>query len=359
LIGHSYFFRQSRYAKNFLITLELLSFNEINEMRLLKITGIIFIILSGIYLLGPHPDAPVLTNLLPTIEANANLDSLVEAGERQHRLKPNNEAKIVWADSTHQTTEYAIVYLHGFSATQMEGAPIHEKIAKKFNCNLYLARLAEHGIDTTEDLLDLTAEKYWESAKWAYAIGKKIGKKVILMSTSTGGTLSLQLAATYPEIAGLILYSPNIAINNGAAPLLNNPWGLQIARMVKGGDYAIIPFKNNEYPKYWNTRYRLESTVALQNLLEATMTKETFSKINQPCLALYYYKDEAHQDNVVKVSAIQEMLASIATPEKLKKGVAIPNAGNHVLASPIVSKDIFSVEKETIQFLESIIIKQK
>lgn len=327
-------------------------------MRLLKITGIIILIFSVIYFLGPHPNAPILTNDLPLIGANVNLDSLVQAEESKHHLKQNNQAKIVWADSSHQSTEYVIVYLHGFSATQMEGAPIHEKIAKKFNCNLYLARLAEHGIDTTEDLLNLTAEKYWESAKWAYAIGKRLGKKVILMSTSTGGTLSLKLAATYPEIAGQILYSPNIAINNGAAPLLNNPWGLQIARMVKVSNYATIPFKNNEYPKYWNTRYRLESTVALQNLIEATMTKETFSKVKQPCLALYYYKDEAHQDNVVKVSAIQEMLAALGTPEQLKKGVAIPNAGNHVLASPIVSKDIVSVEKETIQFLETIIVKK-
>jgi hypothetical protein len=76
-------------------------------------------------------------------------------------------------------------------------------------------------------------------------------------------------------------------------------------------------------------------------------------------LALYYYKDEGHQDNVVKVSAIQEMLAALGTPEQLKKGVAIPNAGNHVLASPIVSKDIVSVEKETNDFIENIIIKQK
>jgi esterase/lipase len=276
----------------------------------------------------------------------------------QHRIKPNNEAKIVWADSTHQTTEYAIVYLHGFSASQMEGAPVHENIAKTFHCNLYLARLAEHGIDTTEDLMNLTAENYWESAKYAYAIGKKIGKKVILMSTSTGGTLSLQLAAAYPEIAGLIMYSPNIEINNPAAPLLNNPWGLQVARLVKNGNYANIPFKNNEYPKYWNTHYRLESTVALQNLIEATMTKDAFQKVHQPSLALYYYKDEQHQDNVVKVSAIKRMLSEIATPDNLKKGIAIPNAENHVLGSPIVSKDIVNVEKETAAFISSIIIKK-
>jgi esterase/lipase len=327
-------------------------------MRLLKISGITLLILSVIYFFGPHPSAPKFNNNLPVIASNANLDSLVQAGEKLHRIKPNNQAKIVWADSSHQQTEYAIVYLHGFSASQMEGAPVHENIAKAFHCNLYLARLAEHGIDTTEDLLNLTAEKYWESAKQAYAIGKQLGKKVIIMSTSTGGTLSLQLAAAYPEIAGLIMYSPNIEINNPAAFLLNDPWGLQIARLVKGGKYADIPYKHKDYPKYWNTHYRLEATVELQNLIEATMTKETFAKINQPCLALYYYKDEANQDNVVKVSAIKKMLTEISTPENLKKGIAIPHAGNHVLASPLVSKDIESVEKLTKEFIQTTIIKQ-
>lgn len=327
-------------------------------MRLLKITAVIILLLTVLYFLGPHPSKVTFIYALPSIPDMANLDSLVQAGEKQHRIKANNEARIVWADSTHTQTEYAIVYLHGFSASEKEGAPVHENVAKAYHCNLYLARLAEHGIDTTEDLMNLTAEKYWESAKQAYAIGKKLGKKVILMSTSTGGTLSLQLAAAYPEIAGLIMYSPNIAINNPAAPLLNNPWGLQIARFVKGGNYAEIPFKNAEYPKYWNTHYRLESTVALQNLIEATMTDETFKKINQPALALYYYKDEANQDNVVKVSAIKEMMSKISTPQNLKREVAIPNAGNHVLASPIVSKDIVSVENETKKFMETVIMKK-
>ena len=326
-------------------------------MRALKITGVLVVLLITIYLLGPHPQKANLSSNLPVITATNNLDSLVLAGENLHKIKPNNEAKIIWADSNHTQTEYAIVYLHGFSASQMEGAPVHENIAKAFHCNLYLARLAEHGIDTTEDLMNLTAENYWESAKWAYAIGKQLGKKVIIMSTSTGGTLSLQLAATCPEIAGLIMYSPNIEINNPAAPLLNNPWGLQIARYVKGGNYANVQFKNKEYPKYWNTHYRLESTIALQNLIEASMTPENFAKIHQPVLALYYYKDEQHQDPVVKVSAIQKMLTQISTPNHLKKGMAIPNAESHVLASPIVSKDIVSVEKATTAFMEAIIKK--
>ena len=327
-------------------------------MRILKIFILSFFALIVIYFLGPQPPKPILNDVLPTIVSINALDAHIAAMEAPHKIKPNNQAKIIWADSSKTQTEYAIVYLHGFSASQMEGDPVHQNIAKQFHCNLYLARLAEHGIDTTEDLMNLTAEKYWESAKMAYAIGKQIGKKVILMGTSTGGTLALQLAATYPEIAGLILYSPNIEVFNPSAPLLDNPWGLQIGRAVLKSNYVDIKYKDSAYPKYWNSHYRIEAVVNLQNLLEATMTEATFKKINQPTLALYYYKDEAHQDNVVKVSAIQKMMQQIATPSDLKMEMAMPNTGNHVIASPIVSNDIVSVEKATAKFMKDIIIKE-
>ena len=326
-------------------------------MRLLKIVFLFIFALIGIYFLGPKPPKPVINSILPTVSNINELDKYIAAMESTHTIKPKNEAKIIWADSSKTQTDYAIVYLHGFSASLMEGDPVHQNIAKQFHCNLYLARLAEHGIDTTEDLMNLTAENYWESAKLAYAIGKKIGKKVILMSTSTGGTLALQLAANYPEIAGLILYSPNIEVNNPAAPLLNNPWGLQIGRTVLKSNYVDVKYTDTAYPKYWNIHYRIEAVVALQNLLEATMTEATFKKIHQPSLALYYYKDEANQDNVVKVAAIQKMMDAIATPDNLKLAMAMPNTGNHVLASPIVSKDIASVEQATAKFIQEKIIK--
>ena len=327
-------------------------------MRILKIVILSILALFVIYFLGPQPPKPVLNDVLPAVASINALDSYITAMEAPHKIKPNNQAKIIWADSSKSQTEYALVYLHGFSASQMEGDPVHQNIAKQFNCNLYLARLAEHGIDTTEDLMNLTADQYWESAKLAYAIGKQIGKKVILMSTSTGGTLALQLASVYPEIAGLILYSPNIEVFNPSAPLLDNPWGLQIGRAVLKSNYVDIKYKDSAYPKYWNSHYRIEGVVALQNLLEATMTEATFKKIHQPTLALYYYKDEAHQDNVVKVTAIQKMMQQIATPANLKMEMAIPNAGNHVIASPIVSNDIVSVEKATAKFIQEKIIKK-
>jgi pimeloyl-ACP methyl ester carboxylesterase len=324
-------------------------------MRLLKIFVAVFIILFCIYWFGPHPEKPIYSTVLPSIPTEPNaLYKYVQQEESRHAVKKDNEAEIVWADTiAKHKTPYAIVYLHGFSASKMEGAPTHLEIAKKFGCNLFLARLSQHGIDTTDALVNMTADNLWETAKQAYAIGKQLGEKVILMGTSTGGTLALQLAATYPDVAGLILYSPNIAVNDPNAWLINNPWGIQIARLVKGSNYNIIN-ADSVYSKYWNTKYRLEAVASLEELLETKMNAATFQSIKQPVLTLYYYKDEQHQDPVVKVSATKEMVEQLGTSKALKRAVAMPNTGNHVIGSPILSKDVPGVEQETIRFMQEI-----
>ena len=322
-------------------------------MRLLNIFLAITLVFLIVYWLGPHPAHPIYSKELPTVPTEPTaLINYIKQEESKHILKKDNEAEIVWADtSTKKKTPYALVYLHGFSASKMEGAPAHLDIAKKFGCNLYLARLSQHGIDTADALINMTADNLWETAKEAYAIGKQLGEKVILMGTSTGGTLALQLAATYPEVAGLILYSPNIAINDQNAWLLNNPWGLQIARLVKGSKYNFIT-ADTLYAKYWNTKYRLEAIASLEELLETKMTTATFHSVTQPVLTLYYYKDEKNQDPVVKVSATKNMFDQLGTSKESKRAIAMPNTGNHVLASPILSKDVIGVEQETIRFMQ-------
>jgi hypothetical protein len=88
----------------------------------------------------------------------------------------------------------------------------------------------------------------------------------------------------------------------------------------------------------------------LEELLESTMKESTFKKVTQPTLLLYYYKDEEHQDDVVKVSAMKRMFTQLGTADSLKRQVPLPNAGNHVLGSPIKSKDVESVERECEKF---------
>jgi len=320
-------------------------------MKFLKWFAVVLFLLIIVYFLGPEPSSPKFDPSLPAVPQDATqLEKYIRDRDAAHKLKANNEAEIVWQnDSLKQKTEYAIVYLHGFSASHEEGNPVHTDFAKKFKCNLFLARLEDHGIDTTEPMLYSTSDRLWNSAKEAFAIGRQLGTKVILMATSTGATLALKLAADHPEIAGLILLSPNIAIHDPNAWVLNNHWGLQIANMIQG-KYVRSKDTTALFAKYWYPKYRMESAVQLEELLETTMKEATFEKIKQPTLVLYYYKDEKNQDKVVKVSAIKRMFNQLATPADQKRLIAVPNAGDHVIGSYVKSKDIKTVEDECEKF---------
>jgi pimeloyl-ACP methyl ester carboxylesterase len=251
-------------------------------------------------------------------------------------------------------TEYCLLYLHGYGACWYEGNPVHIDFARRYGMNLYAPLLASHGIDTTEALIDMTPDRLYDSAKEALVAAHSLGEKVILMGTSTGGTLALKLAAEFPDLMdGLILLSPNITINNPAAFLLSKPWGLQIGRLASGGKYRVSNTDHeSEECKYWICKQRVEALVYLQQLVEATMTKETFSKVSDPVFLAYYYKDEEHQDPTVKVDAMLKMFDQLDTQESEKQKVAFPDAGTHVIGCKLFSGAWKEVEEASYQFAE-------
>ncbi len=315
--------------------------------------GIIVII----FLLGPKPTKPEYNTQLPEISVDLDhLDSLIAHKEAQYRIKPDNQSRIIWAnDSIKQKTEWVLLYLHGFSASWFEGSDLNLDFATRYGCNAYFPRLADHGLVTDDPLLHMAPDSLWNSAKEALVIARQLGHKVMIMSTSTGGTLSLKLAAEYPELVdGLILYSPNIKIN-APTTLLTKPWGLQIARLLFKGKYRTIT-EDFECPecKYWFCKYRLEAVVYLQQLVSTTMTKETFQKVKCPVFLGYYYKDKKNQDPVVKVSAELKMFEQLGTHEKQKIKKGFPDAGVHVIANSLFSKDYKSVAAETFRFADSL-----
>ena len=307
-----------------------------------KILAII-VILIGAYFLGPKPEAPVLSpspSWTDIPDSVSQIDAYIAANESKTVLKPGNEARVIWADSTQpKKTKIVFMYVHGFSASPMEGDPLHREVAKKFGANLLLARVAGHGVpDSDSTYANVTADDYYQSVENYYAIAKKLGDEVVVLGTSFGGAMSLVLAANHPEIKALMLYGPCIAIKDPNATLLDNPWGLQMAHLITGSDYRDIPVMAPGHAENWSLHYRLEGVVAVQNLLTHAMKKEVFEKVKMPVFLGYYYKDEEHQDNVVSVDAMKEMFEQLGTPAGLKRSEAFPNSGNHVITSNLLGK---------------------
>jgi len=313
-------------------------------------------LLAIVYVAGPRPSYPAYT---PTIHAVdypiALLEKKIAEQEAQiPDLKPDNQARVIWADSL-QKTKYSIVYLHGFSASPMEADPIHFEFAKRYGCNMYLARLAQHGIKNQEIFKDLTPKDMIDSAKEAIAIGQLIGEKVIVMSCSTGSTLSAYLAAhNSDKIAAQIMYSPNIDLYDSNSKLLTKPWGLSLLRYMIGGDYRSIKMPKAAH-NYWTMKYRIEGVIALRALVSETMQKEFFTKITQPLFVGYYHKNEKQEDKIISIDAANDFFESVSTPEELKTKVAFPNVNSHVIVSGFQSKDLDDVREKTFQFADEIL----
>lgn len=320
----------------------------------------IALLLFLIYQLGPRPAAPVFTKKhyspatsLAELEASIRASEAAEPG-----IKPNCEAKIVWADTTKKAkTRTALLYLHGFGASREEGAPLPEDLARRFGCNLYLARMDEHGVEEGEgNLCELTADSYVESAEQALAIAQQLGDSVVILGTSGGGGLGIFLCSRHPEVKGLVTWSPAVRVFRKSASLLTGPWAMQLARWVTGKDHNDWPYRKPEQQvKYWTNHQCWEGVVQFAMFLKHAMVPETFAAVKCPVFVGYYYENEEKQDKSVSVAAMKEMLAQLGTPAAQRREVNFPNAHDHVIGSQILSSDWQGVERESAKFMEEVL----
>lgn len=323
--------------------------------KVLKFLSFLFLLLILVYFLGPKVEPPRISPTIPKFSNNLlEINALIENENKNQNIREGNHSRIIWADSLPNKTEYSVVYLHGFSASPAENEILYTSFSKRYNANLYAPRLFKHGLKDKEPLLNFTGEGYLESAKKGLAIGKEMGKKVILICTSTGATAGLYLAAHHTEIAALILISPNIDLYDTTSDLITKPWGKTILKTVLSGNFQIWEPPNGA-DKFWYGKYRIEAIVQLKALIQASMTANTFKKINQPFFIGYYYKNEDEQDKTVSVKRMLEMFDETATPVNQKVKKAFPDAKNHSIGSKFFNKNYFKVRDEVFLFTENVL----
>lgn len=314
-------------------------------------TALLF--LGALYLMGPRVERPELERIFPEVPTDLNeLAAWVNTNETSlGNVREGNASQIYFNDSIPQKTPYSVIYFHGFTAAPMEGAPVHRDLAKAIGANLYVPRLYGHGLEDEEPMLDFDNDKYWKSALEALQIGKHLGEKVILLATSHGGTLALSLGDD-PDVVALALYSPNIAVFDPTSKILSKPWGLQIARLVKGGKYHYMYQPSEEKKLYWTTKVRLEALTHMQKFLDIQMRPKTFEKVKVPVFLGYYYKNDSLQDQVVSVPAMLKMFDQLGTPDSLKTKQAFPETGDHVMTSYITTSKYDQITQATLVFLQ-------
>lgn len=296
-----------------------------------RIALLIFAALSLTVLLGPK--VKVDRNINP-VELPPDLDRyLAESESRFKDIVPGTEKKIIWNNPAKKDkTKISIIYLHGFSATRPEVSPLCENIAKSLSANLYFTRLRGHGRGT-EAMKGITVNDWLTDTVEAVEIGRRIGEKVIIISTSTGGTLTAWygLEKDTKDILGVVMISPNFYPARSSSRILTWPWGKQLGRLILG-EYREWKPQNEMHAKYWTYRQPSEIAVTMMGLVDMLM-KMDFSKFNLPMLMIVSPKDKVVNVPLAK-KRFEEASSRVKEIYEVTDSV---DGSSHVVAGDILS----------------------
>jgi esterase/lipase len=240
------------------------------------------------------------------------------------------EKAFLWQNLNNpQKTEYAILYLHGFSASRKEVEPLPQLLAKHYQANLYLNRLTSHG--QKKDLFkDVLYSDWINDVEKDLQIAQQIGEKVIILATSTGATLATYLATQYPDkIHGLIFLSPLFGAADGKSELLTNSiFGPLMLKLFLGEFREWVP-ENELQGKYWKHYYYSRAVRELVYLVQEVRSLDLESIQTPSC---WYYTDKDEVVSVKKLLNAYNRFGSIQ-----KSILNFKEAKGHVLAGDILN----------------------
>jgi esterase/lipase len=306
-------------------------------MRILIFMAILVIVFSA----GPRTKIDLH---LKTINLPNDLDQYLAQSEGQFPdIVPGTEKTIVWANPAKTKTPLSIIYLHGYSATRQETAPLSDEIAAQLGANLFYTRLSGHGRSNAA-MAEPTVNDWLNDTMEALEIGKRLGDKVIVIGTSTGGTLATWLAEqpNMDEVLAYILLSPNFGPRDQNSEILTLPWARQLAPVIVGPEYSWEP-TSAEHAKYWTHSYPSPALVTMMGLVNFVRTSNLKS-IQKPVLVIYSPNDEVVNSEKTKRRVAQIGSAIKEIDPILDSG----NPENHVLAGDILAPKNTQVVKKLI-----------
>lgn len=268
-------------------------------------------------------------------KVTADLDEYLRQSEQGvPNLRQDAAKRIVWSGDAGEQTEWSVVYLHGYSATLEEIRPVPDLVAKALGANLFFTRLSGHGRDGDAMAEPMGADWLTDTAE-TMEIGRRIGDKVILIGTSTGGTLAA-IAAADPsmrkDLAGIVFVSPNFKINNPMASLMGWPgarwWGPKLA-----GETRSFEPRNDMQAKHWTTSYPMVATVSLVHLVNYADTMN-YAGFDTP--ALFMFSDDDQVVVASKTRDVAQKWGGDVTLDVVTMGQG-DDAYAHVIAGDIVS----------------------
>lgn len=316
----------------------------IRNIIIITVSG--FALLSILFLLGPRVS---LDYTIRPLNLPENLDEYLANSETKvPNLISETQKSIVWADKVGVQTPLSIVYFPGYSATRQEIVPLPEMLAKSLNANLFYTRFTGHGRDG-KAMLEGSVDAWMNDAHEALEIGRRLGKKVIIVAMSTGCTIATILA-TLPDaqwMDSLIFFSPNYALYDKKGNLLAWPWGGLMAELFIGKERSWEP-KTKEQEMYWTTRYPTRSLLAMIGVVKLVESVD-FSEIKVPVQIIY-----SPEDQVVDATVTEARFKEFGSARKeLFPFKDSDDPSDHILVGDIISPSTNDfMARKILQFIQ-------
>lgn len=293
----------------------------------------ILAVLALLVVLGPRVPVDTTIHFDPSVIDDDPQAYLAKEEARVAGIRDGLEKEIIWADPlVHARTRLSIVYIHGFSASKGEVRPLADEVADQLDANLFYTRLTGHGQDGNA-MATGSVNAWINDYEEALAIGRAIGDKVIVIATSTGGSLAAW-AASQPDasdgVEAIAFISPNFGVRAKGADIVTLPWGRQIAEMVSGKERSFTP-RNALHEKFWTTRYPMAATLPLVALTQLAYGAPV-EKARIP--ALFIFSDS---DKVVLPDRTREIAGRWGAAHELVPVDDTGDPDNHVLAGDALS----------------------
>lgn len=310
-------------------------------------------VLSVVVLSGPRyrfgPEIPAARTLPP--QDIGSIDSWLKSSEAAFTdIRPGNAKGIIWSGATGQRTPWAIVYLHGFSASRMETAPLTDEVAKALGANVFYTRLSGHG-RSNGAMAEATPQDWLADLREATQIGRALGQRVLFISCSTGSTLATLLATSDQAKASdaHVFISPNFGPKDKRSEIILGPWGQQIAFGLLGPEYGWTA-QSTEETLAWTTRYPTKSIFPMMALVQHAREQD-LTRFQNPVLVLYSERD-ATVDPQETRTAFQRFGAPL---KKLEEVTYSESPGQHVLAGAIrAPKAVAPMKQAILQWVQAL-----
>lgn len=276
---------------------------------------------------------------------------LVDAESAIPGIKSGTEKGIVWANDKKVRTPWAVVYIHGFSASRLETAPLADRIGQTLGANVFHTRLTGHGLPGSA-LGDAKVQDWMADTVEAVQIGRALGERVLVLGCSTGATLATWLAVSpdRPQADAHVYMSPNFGPKDKRLEIVNFPGGTQLVLAFGGKERRWTP-ENAAENQAWTSRYPTRALFPMMSLVKLVRQSD-LSRFQAPVLMLY-----SANDQTVDSQKTRAVFARMGSSRKSIEVVCYSESiGQHVLAGAIKAPQAVAPMVATItQWVHSLI----